>query len=359
MFRLFFQSRQYRFHRFICPPLIRNLRFSFGNGSGFVQRHGIHFLRQFQAFGIFYQYPVFGAFAHAHHNGRWRCQPQRTRTGDHQHRDESQQRVRERIVSAENQPNDKRKNRDSDNHRHENSGNFVHQFLHRRFASLRVLHHVDDVRQHRFLAHFIGAKPKTSLLVDGSGKHLFAFRFSHGHRFAAEHALVHKRIARNHRAVHGNFLARFYQHDIADRNVFDGHFYLIVAINNRNRFRLQAHQLFQRRRSAAFGALFQQPPQQNKRDNYRRRFKINVRVQPFAVPKLGEKHVENAKNIRRSGTQRHQRIHIGGSMTRLFPRGNEKIPAQPKHHRSGKRPHNKIAVRHIHEKHTDNHHRKR
>ena len=85
-------------------------------------------------------------------------------------------------------------------------GNGAHHTLYRGFAALCLLHHADDLSEQRIATHFRRLQHKCTALVDRPGQHRSPRLLLHRQRLAGNHALIDKRIARNHRPVDRDFL---------------------------------------------------------------------------------------------------------------------------------------------------------
>lgn len=100
-------------------------------------------------------------------------------------------------------------------------GYLVHQLLHRCLASLRVLHHVYNLRQQCIRADFLCPEAETSLLIDGTCKDLGVFVLGYCYRFAAQHTFVYVGATFRHDAIHGNPFSGLHQDDVSGANLLD------------------------------------------------------------------------------------------------------------------------------------------
>ena len=127
-------------------------------------------MRQLQALGILDKNIIFGTFSHANHDRRWGRQAEGTRASDDKDSDRCQQRMGEGIVSANDHPSKKGQNGNTHHYGNKDSGNFVHQFLYRRFTALRLLYQFYYLRENGIAANFTRLKLKAAFLVDCSRK---------------------------------------------------------------------------------------------------------------------------------------------------------------------------------------------
>ena len=206
MFRKFFEGAEYIPVRIAAlgPHEVRHLGTPFGQRSGLVQHHDIDPDGRFEALGVLYQNAVLGPFADSGHDGRGRRQPQGAGAGDDEHRDQRQQSVRKSIFRVQQHPRCERDEGDADDHGHEDTRDAVHEFLHRSFAALRLLHQPDDLRQQGFAPDLRGREAETSPLVDGSGEHRVPGAFGCRHGLSGEHAFIDIGTALGDGSVHGD-----------------------------------------------------------------------------------------------------------------------------------------------------------
>jgi hypothetical protein len=85
-------------HSVLAPWRVRRqhhvgqLGLAAGERAGLVEHNGVDLFEEFQALAAFEEHAALGTLPRAHHDGRRRCQPQRTGAGHHQHRDAGHQR---------------------------------------------------------------------------------------------------------------------------------------------------------------------------------------------------------------------------------------------------------------------------
>src|SRR5688572_15615198 len=111
------------------------------------------------------------------------------------------------IVATKDHPDHEGKDRNSDDDRNKNSGNFIYQFLNRSLATLRLLHHLYDLRQYCITTYLLSLKLKTSFLIDGTCEYLTTGNFFYSHRFTRNHTLIHIRRTVYNGTVNRNFFA--------------------------------------------------------------------------------------------------------------------------------------------------------
>ena len=195
MFRLAFRRQQYLLtsrplrvtHH---PQPLCDGRTPFGQGTRFIQHHGIDVTQILQRKSILNQNMPLGRLPDTDHQGRRRGQPQCTRAGNHQHRNGREQGTGQHTGPAERKPQHKGQQRKPHDRRHEDRTDTVHNALHGGFASLCLLHHLDNAGQHRCRSYGLCLENKGPLLVNRAGQHTVACCLSHGQRFTAYHALI-------------------------------------------------------------------------------------------------------------------------------------------------------------------------
>ena len=338
MFRLFFQTEENvgQAGRAVFRP--RHFRHR-GMPFRLGQQDTVYLPRGLQAFSVFDEDAVFGSLADAHHDGCRRGQSERAGTGDDEYGDQSQQAVRETVRRGECPPQGERKKGDADDDRYEYGRDAVHQPLHGGFAALRVLHHADDVGQYGVGSHFLGTETERAPLVDGTGENVRPFALGYGHRFAAQHAFVDVRTARDDGAVHGNPFAGTDGDGLPPLQVVDTDFTCFpTVVHDGDRTGLQPHELADGRRGAALGPFFQEPPQQDKGDDDARRFEIDVRLYAPCRPEFQKEHVEKAEDVGNERAVRHQGVHVGRAVPQLPPGVAVEIPSQPEDDGGGQCP---------------------
>ena len=182
--------------------------------AGLVHHHSVHAVQQLQTFGGLKQHALLRAAPRAHHDGNGRRQTQRARARDDQHRHRRGQRKFKRL--PQDQPHDGGDERDRHDDRHEHARDAVGKPCDGRFRPARLLHQPDDLRERRILADLVGAEFEEARLVDRRGGDAAAGRLFHGDALAGQRALIDRRAALEHHAVHGDAPAGAHEHHVAE-----------------------------------------------------------------------------------------------------------------------------------------------
>ena len=194
---------------------------TFGDGPGFIEHHCIYLPCDFQAGGIFYQDSLFRSLAYSYNQCRRSGQSQCAGTGNYEYGNLCQQSVCEAFRRCKQYPDDKRQNRYSYNDRYKDSCDFIYQLLDRRFTSLRILYHADNLCQHRVRSCLIRPETKSSFLIDSTCIYLFAGLLVYRYRFTAQHTFIYVRFADCHCSVYCYAFSRLDGNDIADTGFFN------------------------------------------------------------------------------------------------------------------------------------------
>ena len=113
---------------------------------------------------------------------------------------------------VEQEPKQKGEDGDSEDGWDKHRRNLIGQFLYGGFAALRFGNGSDDMRQHRFIAHFLRLEGKAAFAVDGAGIDLGTRLLGNGDRLSAQHFLIDKTAAADDFAIYGNTLSRLHRH---------------------------------------------------------------------------------------------------------------------------------------------------
>ncbi len=221
-------------------------------------------------------------------------------------------------------------------------GQAVHCLLNRRLGPLGVPHHPDDAGKKGVLPHFLHLHGQGAVLVDGTGIDMGTGLLEGRNRFAGQRAFIHIGGAVRDQAVHGETLARFHQ----DR--FPG--------TGRGALLLQADQFADGGGGAVLRPLLQQPSDQDEGDDHRRRFEIQMGLQPLRGPHLREQEIEDAEQIGNGHRQGHERVHIGAAVAQGAESGLEEPASAPENDRGSKGPQDESFPGEILETHAEQHH---
>ncbi|GAA5666970.1 hypothetical protein Brsp07_05496 [Brucella sp. NBRC 14130] len=162
---------------------------------------------------------------------------------------------------------------------------------------MSFLHHTDDLRQHCVAADRSGADRESALLVDRAANHLAAVLLGDRDRLAGDHRFVDITLAFDDLAVHRDAIAGPNLDNIAGNDRTDRQVDRLAVPAHTCRFCLKADETLDRLGCPAFGARFEQPPEQDKRHDHRGGLEIDV-------------YRSGGEEAGREG--RHQRIAIGG-----------------------------------------------
>src|SRR5690606_9467631 len=100
--------------------------------------------------------------------------------------------MRSGIFSPKYYPSQKARYGNPNHDRHEDRSYLIYQSLNRGFASLGILHHLNDMSQNSIAAHFFGNKMKAPFLVDSTSIHLSPHYFLYRYGLPTDHTFIHK-----------------------------------------------------------------------------------------------------------------------------------------------------------------------
>ena len=132
---------------------------------------------------------------------------------------------------------------------------------------MRVLYKLHDLGEGGFLAHARRAERDAAGRVQRAADHFVARFLGHRHRFPGQHRFVHRRRALGDDSVHRHLLAGLHDHHIAEHHYLDRDIDLLPIAEHVRRFRAQRCQPANRFGCAALRSRFQQPPEQDERDD--------------------------------------------------------------------------------------------
>ena len=350
VFRFQFGSQKYIFEVFflrLCPQPSGSGRMSFGQSTGFIQYHHIYFTHLLQSDGVFYQNMLSGSFTDSYHQ-RSRCsKSQSTGTGYDQNGYGRKNTIRNILTATDSHPQHKRQNGNSQHDRNEDACNTVDDALHRSFAALCFLHHVNDAC-HSIASHLRSTNDEGTALIDCSGKDLIALFLLYRNRLTANHTFIHIRIALRKLAIHGNLFAGTDYHHIAYLQQVYLYLFLYPTTQYTCHFGLHSHQFANGIRGISFGAFLHHLSGQNEGNDHCGSFVIDVRFQSAICPELRKEGVEQTEKEGYRGTQRNQRIHIATTDLRLFPCPREETSSEEHHYRNSKQHLYLVRVWHMH-----------
>ena len=315
-----FQRKRQRKQCLGAKPLHRayigHLRFSLGDGAGFIQHHSAHPAGGFQRGGGFKQNALFGAQAAGHHNGHGRGQPQRARAADHQHADGPGQ--HKPGAAPGSGPCNGRKHRQPQHTGHKHGGHPVSRFGNGGLAARRILHHANDLLNGGILPHPAGLAGQESVLVHCACAHRAARLLIHGNAFAGQRRFIHRAGALGHLAVHRNAFAGAHHKHIPHLHLLHRHLDFLPVLHQRGCFGGKIHQAANSAGGFALAVGFQRFAHCDQRKDRGGAFKIvfiHIRHGGRCAARrhgaAGRKQRPCAVAERRACPHGHQRVHVG------------------------------------------------
>ena len=148
-----------------------NLRFTFGQGTGFIKDQRVESAGALQGVGITHQHAKLGGATHAGDNRHRRRKAERARTGDNQYRGGDHQGIDNLRRRAEEIPDSRAQQRDAHYYRHKNGGDFIGQLTYFRLTALCLAHHADNTGQRGVSSHRTGGEQHAAVLHHRTGMH--------------------------------------------------------------------------------------------------------------------------------------------------------------------------------------------
>jgi hypothetical protein len=314
-----------------------------GHGARLVEHDRVHAAGGLEDLGALDQQAELGAAAGADHQRRGRRETERTGAGDDQDRDGGGEREARALAGA--QPEAERGDREEDDDRHEDARDAVGEALHRRLAGLRVLDEPRDLGQGGVGADLRGAYDQAAAGVDGGAGDLRPRRDLDRDRLAREHAHVDRARALLDDAVGGDLLARTDHEAVADGELLDGDAALAAAgVEDRDVLGAELEQRLQRGAGAALGLGLEVAPGEQEGGDDPGRLEVDL---VGAFTRVGDD-VEGHAHVVHAGVadeqrvqrpqprgqraDRDQRVHRGGAVLEIGPRGLVERQRRPQHH---------------------------
>jgi hypothetical protein len=288
-----------------------------GQRAGLVEDHDIELGRFLERPGVLEQDPVGRPETGADHDRHRRGEPQRVRAGDHEDGDRERQREQQRL-SQPPVPDDEGGDPDHDRRKHQNLGGPVGEKLGRRARVLRLLHQLDDLRQSR-----VGAYPGRSVaqrpaLVDGRADDAVAYLLGDRHRLSGQHGFVDGRLALDDLAVHGNFVARTQDDDVADQHVGSRNLDLLSVAQDHGLRRSEIEERADRRRRARTRTHLQPMTEQDEDEKHGRR------LEELLAPE--EERAADAEQVAGADAQDDEHRHVEDAVPECAPCGDREGP---------------------------------
>ena len=310
--------------------------FAAGDGAGLVQRHDLGAACSFQRGGSFEQDAVPGPQTVAHHDGHRRCQTQRTGAADDQHRDAPGQRIAE--LPAQQQPDKGGQHRNGDDRGHKKAGNGIGDLGNGGLGGGGIADHPDDLGQRGILAHTGGFALQETGLVGGGGADLVSRSLVHRDALAGQGTLVHGAGTFQHKAVHRDVLTGAHHKEVALFHLCNGHSHFGPFPQQGGGLGGQLHQALERVGGLALGAGLQHLAHGDQGQDHGGRFKVELHhvvhdervVAVYLGAGYGEQGVGAPEKAGRR-TQRHQCIHVGGTVEQALEAADEELLVDDHH----------------------------
>ena len=318
----------------------RELRLALGERAGLVHHQRVNLFQNLQGLGVLDEHTGSGAAAGSDHDGHRRRQSQRARAGDDEHRHRAHESVGQARLRPDQRPDDESNHSHQHHRRNEVGGHHVGQALDGGAAALGFADQADDVGQQRLAAHALGPHDEAAGAVDGAAGDVVALDFLHRDGFARDHGLVHRAVAVQDHAVHGNLLARANPEavaglDVLQRNVDFG----AVVANYAGGLGRQAQESFDGATGLAAGAEFEHLSQKHQGDDDGGGFKVHRHFAAFSAEGIREEARSEsghyAVEISRAGAESDEGEHVQAAVDDRGPAALEKRPTAPEHHRGG------------------------
>ena len=220
-----------------------HLRLAFGQRAGFVDHQRVDLLHALERFGVLDQHAGLRAAPDTDHDRHRRGEAERAGAGDDEDADGSDKAERQARLRPEPGPCAERQQRHDDDGRHEPAGHLVGEPLDRRPRTLRIRHHLHDLRKQRVAPDLVGAHHESAGLIQRAGDDLAAGVLGDRHGFARHQRFIQRRAAFEDDAVHGHLFAGPDAQTIADRERVDLHFMIGAIVSDAARgFRRELQQ---------------------------------------------------------------------------------------------------------------------
>ncbi len=335
-----------------------------GERACLVDDEGVHLAQVFEGSGVLDEDLLLRRLSYSHHQGSGSRQAHGAGTGDHQYGNGAQYRLWQTGIATHQPPYYKGKEGDACHCGYEDQCRLIDDALHGGLASLRLLHHTDNLRQGGLLAYLLGTHAELALARDGSCQHLVAHPLGGRSWLARYHRLIHiggigghKALGLCHRAIHGNLLSGTHLDDVAIGDGGDGHFLHLVIVrafqflvgHQSGCLRLQAHQLADAACRTVLRLLLQASAGEDEGDDHHRGIEVSVPLDAPCSPHLfAEEGIEGTEEEGDEGAECHERIHVGGMMLELLPRRNIKLATAIQHIRQSQEQTNLVGERTVH-----------
>ncbi len=293
---------------------VRDIGRAVGERAGLVEQHRRHALRIFERRAVAEKDAALRGALRAGHDRRGRRKAERTGTGDHEHAAHAVHRPVAVAGSKNKIPEARRQQRQCRHDGNENTRRAVGQPRRRGFAVLRLAHDADDLLQHAVAPERGRGDADAPAAAERAAVHRVARRLLHADALAGEHGFVRRACALEHRAVHGDALARAHEHDIVFRDVFQINFLFPAAALHARPLRLQTQQTADGLRGLAAGELLEVAPEQDEALQHALAEEVKADVDRHRERRHGTVEVQYRDR------ERHESIHARRAASKTVPR---------------------------------------
>ena len=212
-------------------------RFSFRDGSCFIQHNRIYLMTDFQSFATLNQNTMVGTESSSHHDCCRCCKTECARTCDDQHGNKDGKYKCDVKFRKHQSPDNRRNHCNGHNGWHEITCHCIRQLGNRCFLTLCIFHHFYNLSQGCVRTNMGNFYNHRTLIVDTSANHFVIYSFFHRNTFSGQHRLIHTGTAFHYDSVKWNSAARFNQNHLIYGNLRYRNFHLFSITKNNRRIR--------------------------------------------------------------------------------------------------------------------------
>lgn len=159
-----------------------------GEGAGLVEDDGAKRVHPLERFAATNEQAKLGTATGGDKDGDGGGESERARAGDNKHGDSGNHRRSDAVAGKE--PAEEGRDRDRDDRRHEHRRDPIRQALNGRLITLRLVHELEDLSEHRLVTGAPDPHPKRRRAVHCAPDHLVRDRFCDRHRLTGNHRLI-------------------------------------------------------------------------------------------------------------------------------------------------------------------------
>ena len=290
---------------------IRQARLAESERPRLVEGDHPRFAESLQRLALAKQHAELGGAARAGHDRGRRGEAHRAGTGDDQHGDGIDEREGKTRLGADQHPDEKGCGGDGEDDRHENRGDAVDEALNGELRALRLLDHTDHAGKKSVGADARRLESEGSRAIHRSASHRGAFGFRDRRRLAGDHRFIDMRRAAQHDAVGGDSLSGTHEHRVADAHLLRWNVERLSVTLDMSDARRKRRKRGDRARRPALGARFEEPAEEDERDDHAGRFIVDMsRARRQQLRREGR---DGGKEIGAGRSDRDKRIHVGRS----------------------------------------------